>query len=281
MTKLEESSESSPASRDKSSDDLRADVERTRERLSQDVDALGAKLAPENIKAEAKQAIKRTVRRRTNELRDGVDAATDSVSSFVGDNPLPLALIGVGVGWLIWNARTRPKGYGGVDYAMRGRAEVYDDSYDDESLEDASIGRGAGAQLDRLRHQVHDGVTTIKRSASAQARRAREKVDDLENTAREQLGRAVDVAERGFEERPLLLGAVALGAGLAVGLGIPATQSENQLVGRYRDKLMARAKDGLGELRGKAEEVAQRTYEAAKETVATETHELLESTPPT
>jgi ElaB/YqjD/DUF883 family membrane-anchored ribosome-binding protein len=277
MTKLEESSESSPDNDDKSSDDLRADVERTRERLSQDVEALGAKLSPENVKAEAKRAIKRTVRRGTNELREGVNSATDSVSSFVGDNPLPIALIGVGVGWLIWNARTRPKS--GVDYAMRGRAEVYDDSYDDYGADYHSNGRGAGGQLNRLRNQVNDGVSTIKRSASAQARRAREKVGELESTAREQLGKAVDVAERGFEDRPLLLGAVALGAGLAVGLGIPATQSENQLIGQYRDKLMARAKDGLGELRGKAEGIAQRTYETAKETAKAETHELLENAP--
>jgi ElaB/YqjD/DUF883 family membrane-anchored ribosome-binding protein len=274
MIKLEESSESSPDNNDKSSDDLRADVERTRDRLSQDVEALGAKLSPENVKAEAKRAIKRTVRRGTNELRDGVNSATDSVSSFVGGNPLPIALIGVGVGWLIWNARTRPKS--GVDYAMRGRAEVYDDSYDD----DESGERGTGAQLSRLRGQVQDGVSTIKRSASAQAQRAREKVDELEHTAREQLGKAVDVAERGFEERPLLLGAVALGAGLAVGLGIPATQSENQLIGQYRDKLMTRAKEGFGELRGKAQGIAERTYDAAKETAKTETQELFESAPP-
>jgi ElaB/YqjD/DUF883 family membrane-anchored ribosome-binding protein len=277
MTKLEESSESSPDNNDKSSDDLRADVERTRERLSQDVEALGAKLSPENVKAEAKRAIKRTVRRGTNELREGVNSATDSVSSFVGDNPLPIALIGVGVGWLIWNARSRPKS--GVDYSMRGRAEVYDDSYDDYGADYDSNGRGAGGQLNRLRNQVNDGVSTIKRSASAQARRAREKVGELENTAREQLSKAADVAERGFEERPLLLGAVALGAGLAVGLGIPATQSENQLIGQYRDKLMARAKDGLGELRGKAEGIAQRTYETAKQTAKAETHELLENAP--
>jgi ElaB/YqjD/DUF883 family membrane-anchored ribosome-binding protein len=279
MTKPKTSSESSPDNLDKSSDDLRADVERTRERLSQDVDALGAKLSPENVKVEAKRAVKRTVRRGTDELREGVSSATESVSSFVGQNPLPIALIGVGVGWLIWNTRTRPKGNAGVDYAMRGRAEVYDDFDDDEGLRGNGHARGAGGQLDRLRHQVHDGMTTIKRSASAQARRAREKVDDFETTAREQLGRAVDVAERGFEEQPLLLGAVAVGAGLAVGLGIPATQSENQLMGQYRDKLMTRAKDGLGELRGKAEGIAQRTYETAKETAKTETHELLESMP--
>jgi ElaB/YqjD/DUF883 family membrane-anchored ribosome-binding protein len=174
---------------------------------------------------------------------------------------------------------TWPKGDVGVDYAMRGRAEVYDDSDDGDGLSAEGYARGAGAQLDRLRHQVQEGMTTIKRSASAQARRAREKVDDFEDTAREQLGRAVDVAERGFEEQPLLLGAVALGAGLAVGLGIPATQSENQLMGQYRDRLMSRAKNGLGELRGKAEGIAQRTYETAKETAKTESHELLESMP--
>jgi hypothetical protein len=121
---------------------------------------------------------------------------------------------------------------------------------------------------------VRDGAETVKHSASEKANFARQKVNQLEHAAHDELDRARDVATNTFAEQPLLLGAVALG-GIAVGLGLPATESENHLVGQYRDKLVSRAKDQLGELRDKAENVARQTFESAKDTAKAGTEELL------
>lgn len=56
----------------------------------------------------------------------------------------------------------------------------------------------------------------------------------------------------------MLIGALTLGIGVAVGLSIPSTNSEDKLVGEYRDRFLAKAKD-------KANDLA----EIAKETVRT------------
>jgi hypothetical protein len=271
------------------SETLRADVERTRERLSEDVEALGTKLSPENLKAEAKQSIKTTVRRGTEQVKDEVSSAGNSVVSFVRANPLPLALIGVGVGWLVWSARSGRDGHRGasMDYATRGRAEVYDGvDYDDAADYDydddmaSSTVDGARRKIHRLRDQVRDRVDSAKRVASEKASQARGKVEELEHAAQDRMVRARDVAAHTMEDQPLLLGAVALGAGLAVGLGIPATDSENQLVGRYRDQLVSNASRKLSELGDKAGRVAERSFDAAKETAKTSAKEMTEDAAP-
>ncbi|HYP88570.1 MAG TPA: DUF3618 domain-containing protein [Polyangiaceae bacterium] len=275
MTEHEQSGSRSEDT-DKSSDDLRAEVEQTRERLSREVEAIGTKLSPEHIKTEAKRVIKDKVDRGEQQIRQKVGTAADSVSSFVGENPIPLALIGAGLGWLLYNARSKQGERGAqMNYAAYGRSEVWDDFGNDSSRGGSSAVRGVERKLHQLRDKVRDGAETVKHSASEKANFARQKVNQLEHAAHDELDRARDVATNTFAEQPLLLGAVALGVGIAVGLGLPATESENHLVGQYRDKLVSRAKDQLGELRDKAENVARQTFESAKDTAKAGTEELL------
>jgi hypothetical protein len=72
------------------------------------------------------------------------------------------------------------------------------------------------------------------------------------------------MAEQAWQEEPLVLGAVALGAGLAIGLSIPATESEDQLVGQYRDQLFGSFKERARKLEGTAE----RALHAASDSVS-------------
>jgi ElaB/YqjD/DUF883 family membrane-anchored ribosome-binding protein len=262
---------------DKSSDDLRAEVEQTRVRLSREVEAIGAKLSPEHIKSEAKRVIKDQVHRGEEQLREGARSATASVSAFVAANPIPLALIGAGVGWLLYNARNGRNERGSrMDYAAFGRSEVWNES-DDAGWNsgDSATVRSAERKLHDLRDKVRDGADTVKRAASDKAHLARVKVEQLGQAAHDELDKARDVAAHGLEQQPLILGAVALGVGVAVGLGLPATESENHLVGQYRDKFVTRAKQQFGEVRSKAEHAARQTFEAAKDTAKSGAQDLL------
>jgi hypothetical protein len=84
---------------------LSADVAITRARLANDVEALGAKLAPENIKQEAKDAISRKIAREASRLRRGVSAAALAMTSAARRHPVPVALSLVGLGILVWRVR--------------------------------------------------------------------------------------------------------------------------------------------------------------------------------
>jgi len=239
MTQHSESTEQ--ATRDP--DELRSDLDQTRERVSADVEALGAKLSPANLKAEAKQAVTRRVHDGTERLREGVDAAETSIWAFCRENPIPLSLIGAGLGLLIYNSQK-----GNSQKGRRG------------------TGRLVGQATQRLENGLEQGMQRARRVASESAERARTKFEELEETAREQARHAGQVARRSVDEQPLVIGAVALGAGLAVGLALPATDSENQLVGKYRERLVADARKRIGALSG----VAEHAVDAAKGSVKRE-----------
>jgi len=254
MTEQTQGTESADGERD----ELESELGRTRDRVSADVEALGEKLSPSNLKAEAKRAVKGGVRRGVERLREGVDGAEASVLGFCRDNPIPLSLIGAGIGWLIYNSRkNRQAEHAGPDHAVVGRSAVYDESGGAEATRSDRLGQ--------LKQGVHDGVERVERFAESTAHRARTKFDELEQTARDQAQHARRAADRALEEQPLVLGAVALGAGLALGLALPSTESENKLVGQYRDRLVSKAKSRIGELGGAAERAAEAGQEALKQ----------------
>lgn len=246
----------------KSSDELRADLDQTRERVSSDVEALSNKLSPENLKAEAKQAVSRTwdegrelvrdkLHQGTERVRETVQSTESTIVGFVRENPVPLSLIGVGVGLLIWNSRQKSRGDGRrPDPSVYGRSAVYA-GLDGE--EDDGHTAGVTRQLGHLQDRVRSGVASVRHAATDKAEKAREQLGELEHQASEQAQRAKHFAERTLEEQPLVLGALALGAGMALGLSIPATQSESQLVGQYRDQLFGSMKDRARKLEGAAE----------------------------
>lgn len=269
----------------KSSEELRAELESTRERVSEDVEALGTKLSPENLKAEAKQAAVRKIEQGTqavretwhrgtdqlrkkvqqggHQLRESVDEAETSIARFARENPIPLALIGAGLGLLLASSLRRSARPAEPDPALVGRGGVYEDFDDEPGSWDRS---GALSHLrERAREGVErarEGVASARHAASDAAQRARHRVDDLEQHAKAGAGRAKAAAERTLHEKPLVLGAVALGAGVAVGLSIPATESENQLVGRYRDQVFGSVKQRLEKLERRAEDALSKAGES-------------------
>lgn len=180
-SKHENQNEARESEHERNAASLRAEIEDTRERFSADVDALGAKISPQNMKAEAKQAIKNTVQRGATQVRDGVSSAGSNLLSVVKENPVPLALIGAGLGLLVWSLRDVKKRSVQPDYAATGPSGVYD-----PSEHPSGEGEGADGRLRQLGERARQGVDSVKRAAS----------DTLEQ-AQEQLGKATDAARDG------------------------------------------------------------------------------------
>ena len=68
-----------------------------------------------------------------------------------------------------------------------------------------------------------------------------------------------------LQENPLAVGALAIGAGAAVGLAVPQTSQEHEAMGEARDSLVEKAQEKAQEAQQRAQRVAEEAQSAAKE----------------
>ena len=88
---------------------IRADIERTRERLGETVEALGAQLNPTHLKQRVKDSVREAtigrVQNMASTTRDRITGSSRDLAQHIRDNPLPAAVAAAGIGWLLFRAR--------------------------------------------------------------------------------------------------------------------------------------------------------------------------------
>jgi hypothetical protein len=216
------------------------------------------------------------------------ETATDvgeTVLETISRNPIPAALTGIGLAWLWMSRRSEDRPYyahSGGHY-WHGNAE-YPARYDYEE-------RGMVGRVQERAGQVAGGVTD---KASEVAGGVASKAGDVADTAGEVAGQVADTAGRMagrvadtagdltggvqyrarrtrgslqnmLDENPLMVGAMAIAAGLAVGMAAPGTEREDEWFGEAREGLMERAKETVQETTEKVQQVAREATSAAKE----------------
>jgi ElaB/YqjD/DUF883 family membrane-anchored ribosome-binding protein len=209
------------------------------------------------------------------------ERATDQVKNSglaqtVRDNPIPAALTGagiVGLAWLIAGGRSQDSGTGtgqqslpeatyGEPYRQEypyGSPTGYD--YGDSGSEQGRVGRSA----EQARQRAGEMSGQARERMSQAGDRTREQAGRAQAQAQEQAQRAQGGFERALQENPLAVGIAAIGIGAAVGLAIPSTAKENELMGETRDKLANRAQRQVQEASQRAQRVAQEARSAAEE----------------
>ena len=80
-----------------------------------------------------------------------------------------------------------------------------------------------------------------------------------------QTRRANDQLQRMLTQNPLTVGALALGVGAAVGLALPQTSREHEVMGEARDNLVEKAQEKAEEAQEKVQRVAEEAQSAAKD----------------
>jgi F0F1-type ATP synthase assembly protein I len=112
-----------------SPDAIRAEIEETRARMSNTVDAIQAKLSPERLTQEAKEMVKdatvRKVEKMANMTMHKAESWRSQMMETIKQNPIPAALVGIGLGWLlIEGTRSSSYNYDQADYS----GQYYDPS---------------------------------------------------------------------------------------------------------------------------------------------------------
>jgi uncharacterized protein YjbJ (UPF0337 family)/ElaB/YqjD/DUF883 family membrane-anchored ribosome-binding protein len=110
-----------------SSSEIRADIDQTRASVGNKIDQLQARLDPNRLKEQAAETVQEMLSDTANSMTEYVRTHKDEMVSSVVDaarrNPLPTALVGLGLGWLILESmagrRDDDRGY---EYARRNLA---------------------------------------------------------------------------------------------------------------------------------------------------------------
>jgi Protein of unknown function (DUF3618) len=128
----------------------------------------------------------------------------------------------------------------------------------------ADVARGwAGEKAHEARQRMQRAAEGTRRGFGRAGRSARRQAQDAASSTRHRISRAGGTLTHLFEERPLLVGAIGLAIGAALGAALPTTRREDEWLGETRDNLKHRAREELG----KAQRVAERTYESARDEV--------------
>ncbi|MBE9606994.1 DUF3618 domain-containing protein [Acetobacteraceae bacterium H6797] len=255
----------------RSAADLETDVERRRARVDETIDALRNSLSPGQL-----------MDRMVDYMRQsgGSDFARN-LGVAMRDNPVPLLLIGTGIGWLMLAGRKEPgpasTGYGADGYVPGGtkRAPLRE-TVGNVADKAGELRDAAAEKVSHLRENISEAAESVSRSAhdlSAEARRRRHDMGDalhershMVSERASQLGSEMrERWQRMSEGQPLLLGALGLALGAALGAMLPRTRIENRLIGETSDELKQNVAD-----------IAEGQYEAVKETIAERAQEAKE-----
>lgn len=222
-----------------------------------------------------------SVNEMTENVLEKTKEAGSSFTDMIRRHPLPTALIGVGVALLAVG--------GGV--GMR-RAQDDDDglygSYGEGSVGGGYSSPGAqsygaargfesyGAYDSGYDTGAYTGGTRSTGSAygssygGASSGGDAQGLGDRAGEAGQGAKRRAKAAGRGLagfiEEQPLIAGLVTVMLGAIIGLSLPGTRREDELLGSTRDHLAEQAR----EVAERAKEVAQKTFDEAKETAKQE-----------
>jgi ElaB/YqjD/DUF883 family membrane-anchored ribosome-binding protein len=253
--------------RERRPEEIQREIELTRERMSQNIDQLGEKLSPENLKRQAKDAITGKAHDMVNNVGDQARDTGSRVFDFIRENPLPVAAVGLGAVWLV---------------QQRNRSEISGDrmarfAYTGPERRREGLKGRIADRAEHLRESVGGAASGVAERAGELAGNARERASDLGARAREKSRRARGGMENMMEENPLAVAAGAAILGLAIGLLVPESERENRLMGSTRDTLVDRAQNTARRVKDAAVEAGQEVREAVRQEVEDRAPEIKSS----
>jgi ElaB/YqjD/DUF883 family membrane-anchored ribosome-binding protein len=246
------------------SDRIRSEIDCAREQLDQTIDELTYRLTPEQI-------IQRTIASCQRSAR----STTGKMAHLVREHPLPAAVIGAGIVWMVKSClASKSEGRSGL-YPMsvappRSRMTRIRDRVSDTASHavegvkhvGASAAHAVTAAGAGIKHAAEYTGSTVKHAAqstgSGVGHLASATGSRVQHGARE----AVHQTERFVNDYPLAAAGVCFALGLAGGLAVPRTRKEDQLLGEKRDQLIEQARNAGADLLRKGQQAVERAGES-------------------
>ena len=266
-------------------DRLREQIRETRAELDETVHTLQQRLSPDTLKEQVKNAAMDTVETAKENARTKVNQWQSILVKRVLNNPLPTALIGVGLLWMMKqaaNSSSERHRFGRNQYGDDYSLDPYEEwpeyapeikagriprkpSRRGRSLDAMKIRAQASGQ--QAKEQLFEWTDQAKESLEDWKGKASHRPDEIRERTREQGERIKDGVYGYIQESPLAIGAMAFALGIAIGLSLPRSEKEDQWMGDTRDRLLKEAKATAKEIMPMAKEAASEAQRAAGEAI--------------
>ena len=260
---------------DRTPDEIEREIEQTRGRMGRDIDELGQRLSPQNLKEQAKEAITEKAQEVADKLGAQARYTRSRVVNFIQENPSLVAAMGLGAVWLVQQRnRSGISGDRMARYAYTGperRAPSLRRRIGDRASEIPDLHGGSGSAAERIagdKDQAAEAVDRARERMGELGQEARARTRELGEATKEQAQRIRGTLERAMDENPLALVAGAAVLGLAVGLLVPESRGERRVMGPARDRLMERVEHTAGRVKDAAIEAGQEVQETVRQEIA-------------
>ena len=242
---------------------IQADIEHTRNDLDRTLSAIERRLAPSQLMEDGFHYLR----------NNGATEYVQNLGTAAKSDPIPLALVGVGIAWLMLsNGRSR----GMADIHARSRVGDAASAVGDKAsaaasaVSDAADGVAAGVKdtLSSVKDKVSQTAQRISdtaQSARDSARRVGDTARQVGNTARQGAQRVRGSYDYLVSEQPLAIGAIGLALGVALAAAAPRTRTEDDLLGDTSDRLKDDVKQSGREQVDKAKRVLGAAEDAVRQ----------------
>jgi ElaB/YqjD/DUF883 family membrane-anchored ribosome-binding protein len=286
---------------ERSTREIRSEIEQTRADMGETIDEIQDRLRPSNVVSRATESVREAA---VEKVRDMAHSAQDAftgrsrqwngyddyeesygIMDRIREHPVPATLAAISLAWLAFSRR---------DHRYPSQRAIYGSTaYGDPSIRETRItgapgsrssyrgeggaygyGEARSGEYGRAGHEAAEGVRhaagEIRHAAGETAARVGEATRHAGYEMRRTTRRTTHRIERMVRRNPLAVGAMAAAVGATIGLIVPETRREQELMGDTRDQLLDKAKDAAVEAKERVEQAAVRAQDAAQK-AATET----------
>jgi ElaB/YqjD/DUF883 family membrane-anchored ribosome-binding protein len=226
------------------------DIARTREEMSETVNAIQDKISPGNVKTRAKDRIREAtvdrVRTAATRISSTARDTSSTVLNTVKNNPVPLAMIGIGVSWLLYN---RTRNGEGTMLSERG----------------AAVKEKAGEMTEKAQAKFDELSGQMRQAGSEYASKAKYSAQRFRSVAKERAMGTQTRFQQMVQNNPFGVTLAAIAVGAALGFVIPESRKETEMMGSTSGSLLSKAKETAQRTIQKAQHAAEKGVETAEQ----------------
>jgi ElaB/YqjD/DUF883 family membrane-anchored ribosome-binding protein len=205
---------------------IRSQIERTRAQMGHTIDEIQQRLSPDRIKQETQDAIREATLGKVEKMAQSAERKVSnwrsSLMHTVRENPVPAALVGIGVGWMLLSDSGKSEqmkrqydgrsysGYSGYDSPNRGARSYSTDEYgrrhyyydtDQDSNPVEQVQEWAGEKVDQVQAKASETMDQMRHRTAETTDQLRHRTAETTDQLR---NRAVETSEQ-VQERALAL----------------------------------------------------------------------------